>query len=345
MFEKVYEKTRFHSPLKGFELDEQDIEYRKDPLTGKWSRVNIQRSQRVKQGEGDFDYTELIKRSRENCFFCPENIEVSTPKFSSDLIPSGRITRGETHVFPNLFPFARHHGVGTITEKHFLRTGEFQQSQIENTILASLDFCRSVYEKDPAAAYVTFNWNHLFPSGASILHPHVQITLDSRPTYMTEKMLRVSKDYREKNNRSYWSDLVSEEKKLGQRFISSSAGITYLASFSPIGNNEVIIIFNDKTAFTELDIGDVASLSKGVINILKGYQELGVESFNLTTYSGPIGSSAFGMNLHMRFVSRPPPRPYYTSDVGFMEGLHFERVVESLPEDVAKIMKKNFQPD
>ncbi len=345
MFEKVYEKTRFHSPLKGFELDEQDIEYRKDPLTGKWSRVNIQRSQRVKQGEGDFDYTELIKRSRENCFFCPENIEGSTPKFSSNLLPKGRITRGETHVFPNLFPFARHHAVGTITEKHFLRTGEFEQRQIEDTILASLDFCRTVYAKDPDAKYVTFNWNHLFPSGASILHPHVQITLDSRPTYMTEKVLMASNAYMEKNNRSYWSDLATEEKKLGKRFIASSAGITYLASFSPIGNNEVLIIFNDKTAFTELDTSDSANLSKGVINILKGYEELGVESFNLTTYSGPIEGSAFGMNLHMRFVSRPLPRPYYTSDIGFMEGLHFERVVETLPEDVATIMKKQFKSD
>jgi galactose-1-phosphate uridylyltransferase len=342
MFEKVYEKERFHSPLKGFEVDQQDIEYRKDPLTGKWSRVNIQRSKRVKEGEGSFDYSELIKRSKKNCFFCPERIERSTPKFSSDLIPDGRITRGETHVFPNLFPFARHHAVGTITEKHFLRTEEFEESQIESTILASLDFCRTVYAKDPAAKYATFSWNHLFPSGASILHPHVQITLDSRPTHMTENVMKASKAYLEKNNRIYWNDLISEEKKLGQRFIASADGINYLASFSPIGNNEVLIIFDGKTAFTELDASDVTSLSKGIINILKGYEEMGVESFNLTTYSGLIEGSAPGMKLHMRIVSRPPPRPYYTSDVGFMEALHFERVVETLPEDVAKIMKKTF---
>jgi hypothetical protein len=67
-----------------------------------------------------------------------------------------------------------------------------------------------------------------------------------------------------------------------------------------------------------------------------------VESFNLTTYSGPADEEAEGFNLHMRFVSRAPPRPYYTSDVGFMEGLHFERVVETLPEDVASIMKRYF---
>jgi galactose-1-phosphate uridylyltransferase len=343
MFDRVSEKVRFYSPLKGFEEDFQDIEYRKDPLTGKWSRVNIQRSKRVKEGEGEFECSDLIKISRKNCFFCPENIELSTPKFRSDLISGGRFTRGETHVFPNLYPFARHHAVATITEEHFLRTGEFEESQIEDTILASLDFCRSVYTKDPAAKYATFNWNHLFPSGASILHPHVQITMDSRPTYMTENVLNASKAYMEKNNRIYWNDLVSEEKKKAKRFIASSDGIIYLASFSPFGNNEVLIIFEEIAAFTELDDDEVASLSKGIINILKGYEELGVESFNLTTYSGPIEDSSPGMNLHMRIVSRPSPRPYYTSDVGFMEGLHFERVVETLPEDVATIMKKYFQ--
>ncbi len=69
---------------------------------------------------------------------------------------------------------------------------------------------------------------------------------------------------------------------------------------------------------------------------------MGVESFNLTTYSGPAKGGADGFNLHMRLVSRPPPTPYYTSDIGFMEGLHFERVVETMPEDVASIMKKHF---
>ncbi|GBE18435.1 galactose-1-phosphate uridylyltransferase [archaeon BMS3Abin16] len=343
MFEKVMEKARFQTPLNDFELVEQDIEHRRDPLTGKWSRVNIQRSQRVKQAESDVDLSALVEKSRVNCFFCPENIEAHTPRFKSDLIYGGFITRGETRLFPNMFPFARYHAVATITQNHFQRTGEFTQSQIEDTIFASLDLCNAVYAKDSAAKYVTFNWNHLFPSGASIIHPHMQITLESRPTYMTEKVMNACKDYLRKNNRNFWTDMVREEKKLGERFIVAMDGINYLTSFSPFGNNEVIIIFEDKTAFTDLDRGDVSNLSKGVIKLLGGYEKLGVESFNLTTYSGPIEGSAPGMNLHMRIVSRPQPKPYYTSDVGFMEGLHFERVVETLPEDVAETMKKHFK--
>ncbi|MFQ5800309.1 MAG: hypothetical protein ACE5HH_01135, partial [Candidatus Hydrothermarchaeales archaeon] len=318
------------------------IEHRKDPLTGKWSRINIQRSERVKQAQGKSDYSELLQSSVKNCFFCPENIDKNTPRFNPDLIPEGFITRGETRVFPNLFPFARYHAVATVTQKHFLRVEEFEKKQIEDTLLASLEFCRAVHSKDKKTGFITFNWNHLFPSGASILHPHVQITLDSRPTYMTKILIDASREYLKRTGRSYWDDLVKEEKKLKERYIGKIGGITFLASYSPFGNNEVLIIFDDKSSFTYLEAEEVSDLSLGIVKILKGYEAMGVESFNLTTYSGPVEGDVDGFNLNMRFVSRPPPQPYYTSDFGFMEGLHFERVIEGLPEDVAGVMRRFF---
>jgi galactose-1-phosphate uridylyltransferase len=39
--------------------------------------------------------------------------------------------------------------------------------------------------------------------------------------------------------------------------------------------------------------------------------------------------------VHVRMISRPDPRPMYTSDAGFLERLHDEVVVETRPEDVA----------
>ncbi len=342
VFEKKRESVRFLSPLADFREVTQDIEYRKDPLTGKWSRVNIQRAERIKQGQGASDYSELVRKSRDNCFFCPENIEKSTPRFDSKIVPGGYITRGETRIFPNLFPFARHHAVGTITKKHFLSTGEFEKKQIEDTILAGLDFCRTVQSNDRKASHVTFNWNHLFPSGASIIHPHVQITLDSRPTYMTEKIIEASRRYLKRKGENYWERLVVEEERIGTRFIGRIESIAFLSSYSPFGNNEVLIVFDDRSSFEDLDEKEVSNLSNGIIKVLKGYESIGIESFNLTTYSGSAEAGADGFKLNMRFVSRSPASPYYTSDIGFMEGLHFERIVESLPEDVARNLRKFF---
>jgi len=341
-FEKRVVRAGFLSPLKGFEPELQEIEYRRDPLTGKWCRVNVQRSRRVRQGSSELELDELSKRSREGCFFCPERLELSTPRFSRELIEEGRLRAGETRVFPNLYPFARHHAVATISERHFLRTGEFEREQIENTLLASLEFFRRVHEKDRAARHPTFSWNHLFPSGASILHPHAQLTLDVRPTYMAGRLLEASELYLRSAGRSFWDELLEREKELGERYIGRSGSVDFLASFSPFGNREVLILLRGRSSLLELDEGSVRELAEGVERLLKGYGGMGVESFNLTTYSAPFGAVAPGYCLHLRLVSRPQPLRYYTSDVGFMEGLHFERVVETLPEDVASAMRKLF---
>lgn len=42
-------------------------------------------------------------------------------------------------------------------------------------------------------------------------------------------------------------------------------------------------------------------------------------------------------------ISRPVPQGYYTADAGFMELMHRERVVESMPEKVAEMLKREFQ--
>jgi hypothetical protein len=48
-FVKRTRKAIIKSPLHDFEQIEQTIEYRKDPLTDHWSRVNALRAERVKQ--------------------------------------------------------------------------------------------------------------------------------------------------------------------------------------------------------------------------------------------------------------------------------------------------------
>ncbi len=342
MFEKRVERVRILNPLLSFAEDVQEVEHRKDPLTGKWSRINIQRSQRVKQGEANKDYQRVVEQSRKNCFFCPENIDGSTPKFPHEIIPEGYIEKGETRVFPNLFPFAKYHAVATLSHTHFQKLSDFKISQISDTFLACLDFCRQVQLKDRDARFPTLSWNHLFPAGASMVHPHVQIILDREASNMNRTLIEASKRYLDAVGRVYWEDLISEEERAGKRFIGRSGSAVFLASYSPIGNNEIMAVFPGKSSLTDLEEGDVNRLSKGVHSILQGYSRIGIESFNLTTYSGDSFKPSEGANLAMRMVSRPSPREFYTSDVGFLEGLHFERVVETIPEDVAAALRKFF---
>ncbi len=70
MFEKRVVNAEFYSPLKDFSMDTQTIEYRKDPLFSTWCRINVNRTERVKQWKSDGDIGDLIEKSKMGCFFC-----------------------------------------------------------------------------------------------------------------------------------------------------------------------------------------------------------------------------------------------------------------------------------
>lgn len=342
MFTREIREARFFSPLKGFKAEVQRIEYRRDPLLQGLCRINLERAKRVKQGQKGVDYSELIEGSSWGCYFCPSNLERETPKFPSEIAGEGRLHVGECTVFPNLYPFAKHHAIATLTKKHYLSLAGFTREQVQNALNAGVDYFRRVHAWDRAARYATLSWNHLPPSGASIVHPHIQLMVDERPTYLTRAYLNASRIYYRKHRENYWMKLIRAEKKAEERFIGWTGRIAWLASFAPIGTNEVLAVFEDVQALNELSREDISGFSEGIIKVLRGYHSLGIESFNITTYSAPAGEEAGGFRLSARIVSRPTPRRYYTSDSGFMETLHHERIVESLPEALAEDIKKLF---
>ena len=338
MFKKSKANARFLSPLNGFKEEVQPIEYRKDTLTDTWSRVNVNRAKRAKQARREEPHAELIKLSKENCSFCTKNIEKATPKFLPEISKKGRIKRGETVVFPNLFPFAEYHATATITKKHYQDIGEFTEVQIRDTIHASIDFFKRI--EALGAKYFSLSWNHLPPSGASIIHPHVQLIGDEEPTYMTNTYLNASKKYYKKNHENYWLRLVTEEEKLGERFIGRIGNTAWISSFAPMGNNEVSMVYEGGPSILDLKSKDVSDISKGIRRILKGYASIGKTVFNLTTYSGPKDMEHFCLNA--KIITRPSTQKYYTADAGFMETLHGERIVENLPESLAAELRRLF---
>jgi len=335
-FKKEKALAAFLEPGTG-NYKEQEIEYREDKILGINARINVARASRPKQVAG----APPSKPKVDFCSFCSENIEKSTPKFPPDLIKEGRMQRGEAVLFPNLFPFAKYHAVVTVSSQH-LSIEEFTEEQIENAVSLSVDFFRKVNSKDEKARYPSLNWNNLPTAAASIIHPHLQLVVDEKPSAMVNFLMKASLDYYEKTGENYWKKLVALEEKARERFIGRTGSISWLASFSPLGNNEVLAVFND--AFS-LDIseGEVKDFSKGIKKILNAYHALGISSYNLTTYSGSVEKNEEAHYcLTARMISRPSLREFYTSDAGFMELLHRERVVENLPEELAKHAKKYF---
>lgn len=67
----------------------------------------------------------------------------------------------------------------------------------------------------------------------------------------------------------------------------------------------------------------------------------GVRSANLSIFNGPLDEGTDeAFRLHVRVIARRVPGALYVNDRGFMEMIHAEPVVESLPEVIASALKR-----
>lgn len=347
-FRKIVRKARLLDPGNKFKPQVQPIEYRKDLLTDRWCRINIKRAERVKQvlaqsrrkQKVDQGLLKLIDETKEKCFFCPKNIERDTPEFSPDIWKSGRIQKGQCVVFPNLFPFSQYHAVATISSQHYLDLDEFSEQMVIDNLTACRDYIRAIHKKDKRASFPIYNWNHLPPAAASIIHPHVQVLLDREPTSYLARLLNSSKEYFMKTGKNFWKEIVREEERLSERFISKNKSLSCITSFAPQGNREIQIIFTGISNLSQLDKTKIEDFSRCLIKILRGYKKLGVGSFNLSSFSGPMNKRLDYYWLNLKIISRPSFQAYYTSDTGFMERFHYQSIIEQKPEDVATEIRK-----
>ena len=343
---ECFETIPIHNPLKRFKLDAQHIEVRRDPLTGKKSRVCIGRSLRPKQ-EGGYarELIKILQESKKDCMFCSERVEVSTPKFSEDFISSGRMELGEFVLIPNLFPFGKYHAVGILSKKHITNIAKIESKDFMNCFEGCNNFFRKVNEIDSRFVYPIVSLNFLQPSGASIVHPHVQVLMDKEPYEETQLLMKKSQSYYTKYNRNYWRDLSKLEKNLSLRYIGNSGCVDWVSSFAPRSNNEVTgIVDSGASCIIELNKNEIMDLSLGISKIFRGFSSFGFQSFNMSIYSGPLDrniSDYFLVNL--KIISRPNLKVLYTADKGFMEVLHNEAIILTLPEKVAEDLKRNFK--
>jgi len=336
--EKRKVKTKFKSPLLNFSIDEQEIEFRKDPLTERWTRVNINRTKRPYSIKKDRTLDKLIRLSKENCPFCSAQIESSTSKFVN---LKERFKVGESVLFPNIYPYSKYHAVVVISEKkHYISLEKMSTKLLFDSLSNSIEFFKSVNKKDSKFVYPSINFNYMPPAAASIFHPHFQILVDDRPTFMTNSVIKKSLEYYRKTKTNFWFDLINLEKRKGERFIGCTKNFCWISDFAPMKNNEVSGIHLKKSSLTDLDTKEIKNLAKDLSNLFKKLWKIGVRSLTMSTFSGPMGkniSDYFLLNL--KFLSRPILSEFYTADIGYMELLQQESVVETLPENVAKSLR------
>ncbi len=293
------------------------LQYREEHLTGIRCRISPDRLKR------QIDQTLYIPSNAEGCPFCRDAVFSVTPTF-----PDGRrIIRGESVTFPNLFPFGEGHVVTVITREHAVTA--FSRQQITDALLAQIDALRQ------ADGYASINWNFLPSAGASLVHPHMQGLSDSCPSRIVDCYITASEQFRRKQGRNYW-DAVREEEKSSDRYLFGDE-ILWSAHAVPVGEREVrgllpISTIDEMETYVDLT-------ARGILEIIALYRKLGTYAFNMSLFFDK-GDCDHGFRAFCSMISRINPNPSSTSDSAFMERLHLEPVILTLPEDLGKFYKK-----
>jgi UDPglucose--hexose-1-phosphate uridylyltransferase len=313
------------------------LRWRRDPLTGASARiltgVKLQPDTRP-------DLTELTARPA----FCPfdsEHLEKATFPFPPELTGEGRIRVGRAVVVPNIMAYATHSAVGIYDpERHFLDLDELTPSLVGDALAAMVRHAQAVRRLDPAAVWGSINANYLPPSGASLVHPHLQSAHDAHGLTGQRLIVERSRAWQESHG-SYWAALIDQETG-GPRWVGRTGRVAWLTPFAPVGFHEVWGVVSEVPDVTDLTEDDCAALGQGLSRILAAYQAWNLASFNFgVTGGGPRGRQD-GYQVVLKVVSRSNPDPYYRSDATYFERLHGEALIDVSPEEVAGDLRPSF---
>ncbi len=333
---KIIERSRLLDPRQNFSLKEYTIERRRDPITGRWCRINVERAlreRRIEQREVEECISKIFDETRMGCVFCKENVEKSTPKFHDGT----RIVHGKVMLMPNLYPFAETHAIGVIDpEKHEIDVGDLC-NYFEDILRACIEYFKKLGIE---YRYHYVNMNFLFPAGSSIPHAHIQVFSTRYPSVYHYEVLRRCMRYYEKYNRNLMVDYANSEIVIGDRLIRSIDNLIIFAAYAPRGYNEVHIVHTDIHDIVSAKDQDISNIVKAMCTVLRGFRYiLDQRSFNFSIFS--TNSIKYGKysRILIRLVTRKEPVPYYTNDIGFIELLHEEPVIITYPENVAEKLR------
>lgn len=297
------------------ETDGQIIEFREEILTGLRCRISTSRGERSLNSPGIFEPLD----ENHTCPFCPDRINKETPCFED----GGRIHVGESVTFPNSFPFGRNHIVTVVTREHLPE--EITESQIRDSLTGQY---LALVDK---GGFATINWNFLPSAGASMIHPHIQGLADENPTYLTSLYIEGSRRYLKKYGENYWPSLVESERG-SERYLFGDE-ITWAASPVPLGEKEIrgylpVCSFDEFYDFIPL-------AAKGLKKVIRIYERAGNRAFNMAIKFGRTGDEEYFCSF-ISMIARINPNPMCFSDSAFMERLHLEPVIMTVPEEIRR---------
>ena len=279
-------------------LIERSIQVRTHPVTGRKCRITFARKKEKEAGTDALPGPPPDADQQQRCPFCRPQLFRQTPTFPTQWVPEGRLVRGRSVLFPNLFPYGRYSGVSLFDDNHFVEIGTADHGSYLDSILNCRQFLSSVKTRDPDAKFTGITQNHLPSSGGSLIHPHLQVHADRIAGNHHRWLGHRAATYFEATGRYLFSDYLAHERTAGDRYVGRSGRWEWMAAFAPEGFFELWGILPGVLSLMDLSDSDWHDLVTGILNTQRFYRHLNRNGYNL----GLLSVEAPGSRLEMRVV-------------------------------------------
>jgi galactose-1-phosphate uridylyltransferase len=338
-FEAIERETVILDPNNNMERKSIPSEIRKDPLTGRTSRIC--HFMPLKWEKPDFD--QLIAGTEKICPFCPDKVMQVTPCFPEDIVPEGRLTLDDKILFPNIAPYDSLGAVATLGDRHYISMTDFEPQRIADGFRLTMKFFHQVNKiNHPESVYHLVSWNYMPASGSTLIHPHFQVFATAYAPNQLREELQAAERYMKKNGTNYWDDLVKAEKTGKDRFLGRIGRSNWMTVFAPLGvAGDVVAVVDGASSTLELLDDDLTDLANGLNNLMAAYDKMGIYNFNVSFFPGAPGDDF--TRFHLVFS----PRTFFnqalgTPDVAALRNLGNEGVCMAFPEDINKMLIPEF---
>ncbi len=338
-FEAIERQTVMLNPKKNMKQRVIPSEIRKDPLTGRTSRIC--HFMPLKWDKPNFD--QLVAKTQEFCPFCPDKVMEVTPCFPEDIVPEGRMILDDKVLFPNIAPYDSLGAVATLGDRHYIPMTDFETERLTDGFRLTLKFFHQVNASNhPESVYHLVSWNYMPASGSTLIHPHLQVFATAYAPNQLREELQAAEKYMKNTGTNYWDDLVKAEKAAGQRFLGTIGRSNWMTVFAPLGvAGDVVAVVDDTTHTLDLSDNDLGDLAKGLNNLMAAYDKMGIYNFNMSFFPGAAGDDF--ARFHLVFS----PRTFFnqalgTPDVAALRNLGNEGVCMAFPEDIKEMLIAEF---
>jgi galactose-1-phosphate uridylyltransferase len=334
-FAKKQVTARFSDP--SGEAVERLIEVRTNPISGRTSRITFSRITEKESGTEHLPAPPPEALDPSACPFCLPQLETKTPRLHTRLASTDRLRRGDSVLFPNLFPYGSYSAVSLIDNAHFVQIGRASAKAYADSFMNAADYLKRILRQDPDAFYMAITQNHLPSAGGSLLHPHLQINADPLPSNHHRFLAQRSRTYFETTGRLLLKDYLAHEREEGCRLIGRTGPWHWMAAFAPEGFYEIWGILPDITSMTQLAASDWEALAQGVCRAQKFYRSLNRNGYNLGLLLIEDGCSR--LELRIILLVRSNYAPWVRNDHTGFEVMLGDMATFSAPEQTAAMAR------